>query len=1059
MAQKSSGNNNMVGYNLSKAPAGMAALKIIEDMGEKTSKLILITLVMLTGIAKAIDNTQARAFEGRDVQITCEKLTYYDANGINLSIAEGSVSISAGADAFTGENAVIWLNRNSLIRKVDVWCYLSGKIWATKHKGTGIPGLNWEFIDENRDLKTSKNNALMVHFETKGEIFFNSKANERANILDREIYNEAYNSAAKVYKNFKAEFGSVAPAQMISHKEVQQQQQPAAAKKTEPQRSEEGFGGLGFIDRLFGPAKKAKPMPENIPQNIKIRYPINLAPAGEQEPNIDWGGSAGLAAGEPAKAEQFATIIGRFYLWQKQNEQGLLFEMQADNAVVFYSSQKNSSEEYGGVKDIGSKGLIKAIYVSGDVVLTEGLRTIRADEVYYDFENKKGLAVNAAMRTFDIERGIPIYIRAAKIRQIAEGKFATENVIVTTSEFAKPQLSMEVSSIIVTDRTTVDQEAGQFNDSSYDAQMKDIRLKAGDMTIFCWPSLRSNLERPDVPFKSLRIGNDSIWGTTVETRWFLSRLLGLREPEGTDGTFNLDYFSKRGFGTGIDLDYKREDRFGTITGYLAHDHGEDRLGRVDFRKDLEPPRDLRGIFAWEHREFMPYNWQLSTGIDYESDENFLESYRRHEYNTGFNRETYLHLKRIEDNWGIAILGKGRINDFADELEEIPTGEYHLTGQSICDDKMTLYSDTYGGRYRQRIGNDHDTIINEDNFAFVNHRTELDVPLTIYSVKTVSFAAGTFGYDDRSGFNRRLVDGGNEGRFNEEAVGIGEVGTRASTDFWKIYPKAKSRLFDLNGLRHIITPSAAASIYAESDPTVEQHNALRTEITQRLQTKRGTDDRIVDWMRLNVGATWFEENEKRSPDSGPYRFLWNNPMTPLRTIAMPGILNGDLGQGLKKFEQYGPVRDYLDAEYMWQINDMTALLSDVYYDIHEGTIEQLDIGFSRMRWPDLSFYIGSRYLRNTQILDEHGTNAFVFTASYNIDERYTLVFSQQYDFDYGANVESELTLIRRYHRIFWSFTLSTDASLDRQSVVFNLWPEGAPELAGSRYSGLTGPGGY
>ena len=146
--------------------------------------------------------------------------------------------------------------------------------------------------------------------------------------------------------------------------------------------------------------------------------------------------------------------------------------------------------------------------------------------------------------------------------------------------------------------------------------------------------------------------------------------------------------------------------------------------------------------------------------------------------------------------------------------------------------------------------------------------------------------------------------------------------------------------------------------------------------------------------------------------------------------MPGILNGDLGDGLKKFETYGPQRDYFNADYMWQISDTTAFLSDAYYDIHSGTFEQVDVGFSRTRWPDLTYYIGSRYLRNVQVLNEHGSNAFVFAASYVLDPRYTVVFSQQFDFDYGANVESNITLIRRYHRVFWSLTFSADASLDQ-----------------------------
>ena len=142
---------------------------------------------------------------------------------------------------------------------------------------------------------------------------------------------------------------------------------------------------------MFGPSKKPQTAIEQIPQQAKIKYPVNLAPAGEQEPNIEWSGLA--------KGEEFATVIGRFYLWQKQDETGRLLEMQADAAVVFYSGEKlNTDEDSGKAKDVGAKGTIKAIYVRGDVVMTEGLRTIRADEMYYDFENKRGLAVNATIR-------------------------------------------------------------------------------------------------------------------------------------------------------------------------------------------------------------------------------------------------------------------------------------------------------------------------------------------------------------------------------------------------------------------------------------------------------------------------------------------------------------------------------------------------------------------------------------------------------------------------------------------------------------------------------------
>ena len=117
-----------------------------------------------------------------------------------------------------------------------------------------------------------------------------------------------------------------------------------------------------------------------------------------------------------------------------------------------------------------------------------------------------------------------------------------------------------------------------------------------------------------------------------------------------------------------------------------------------------------------------------------------------------------------------------------------------------------------------------------------------------------------------------------------------------------------------------------------------------------------------------------------------------------------------------------------------------------FDMQSGVVQQFNAGFSRLCWPNLSYYIGSRYLRRVEVLDEKGSNAFTFAATYTLDPRYRIVFSQQFDFDYGANIRSDITLIRRYHRMYCSFTYSVDESLDRQAIVFSIWPQGVPELA-------------
>jgi len=55
---------------------------------------------------------------------------------------------------------------------------------------------------------------------------------------------------------------------------------------------------------------------------------------------------------------------------------------------------------------------VTGIYVSGDVLLREGQRTIRASELYYDLQYNRGLIRQAVMRSFDVSRNMPIYVRA-----------------------------------------------------------------------------------------------------------------------------------------------------------------------------------------------------------------------------------------------------------------------------------------------------------------------------------------------------------------------------------------------------------------------------------------------------------------------------------------------------------------------------------------------------------------------------------------------------------------------------------------------------------------------
>jgi hypothetical protein len=131
-------------------------------------------------------------------------------------------------------------------------------------------------------------------------------------------------------------------------------------------------------------------------------------------------------------------------------------------------------------------------------------------------------------------------------------------------------------------------------------------------------------------------------------------------------------------------------------------------------------------------------------------------------------------------------------------------------------------------------------------------------------------------------------------------------------------------------------------------------------------------------------------------------------------------------------------------------------------MQSGVVEQFDVGFSHLRWPNLQYYVGSRYLKRLDNgYGEYGSNAFTFAVTYVLDPRYTVVFSHQLDFDYGKTVRSDITLIRKYHRLYWGLTFSADESLDQQSITLSLWPQGIPELTIGRggYTDLGGSAGY
>ena len=795
---------------------------------------------------------------------------------------------------------------------------------------------------------------------------------------------------------------------------------------------------LGFGQPVLSAQQSTSESGEGTPKsntNITLRpFSINLAPL-----------TPGGIKGEQTSLDQerlCMTFMRRMFLWwQVEDDEGVVHhcDLQADNVVLFLSKQEMKDSLWGGrineFGDILASDLVQLIYVSGDVVVNEGRHSIQCEELALDIHDQTGLAVKAQLKSFHPDRNIPIYVRAEQLLVVMDKRSIATDAVLTTSEFHTPQVSFSAARIAIVDNRSIDAMTGAI-DQQYTAEMKDVRLNWYQYSLLAWPSMKMDLEYPDLPLKGISLGQDSMWGTTLETRWYLSRVLGLQEDEGSDSTLMLDYYGKRGPAAGIEIDYDKDNYFGNISGYVIKDWGLDRLGRN--RLDLEPPHDVRGRFKIQHRQFLPYDWQVTTELSYLSDKNYLEQFERHEFNTEKEQETLLHIKRIQGNQGFSFLSKARLNDHQTQIEELPTVRFNWTGQSLFNNALTFYSNTFGGVLRYRDANDIPSGAYNKPFGAFYSRNELDLPLSWGKSKWVPYVAGTFGVDGGDGFTSNL-DG--QTLASEKDVLIGEAGLRLSVQpFWQTSANTHSRLLDLDGLRHVVQPELTLVGYTASEDAAEQRNAAIFSVRQRWQTKRGPANRrrVVDWLSWNTDFVWFSDTTDSHTTS---QLTWNNPMIPMFDLN-----SGVIPMDRRSRGRVGPIHHYIYSDVALHLTDSTVVVADGHYDMVSEAVRQVNVGISHVRWPDLSYYIGSRYLRDVNNgLGQKGSHALTMAATYRLDPRYAVVISQQFDTDYGENIRSEISLLRKYHRLNYGLTFSVDESLDRTSIVFGLWPEGVSEL--------------
>ena len=766
-------------------------------------------------------------------------------------------------------------------------------------------------------------------------------------------------------------------------------------------------------------------------------------------------------------AEGTAFVISGDVLVFRRDALGQTLEMQAERAVVYTTLPDVNALAEVPPDELAER--VTGVYLEGDVRLRqtpaaaqvggrgqEAERRLEADSAFYDLQTDRAVLREATLRTRDPRLDVPVTVRAQELRQVAAGVYEASRAELSTSRLAVPEYAVQA------DGLRLEQAAGRTR-----FQADDVTLRAYGAPVFYLPGVGGAIDERGFPLEQLAFENSDNFGSSVLSRWGLFETIGRQPPPGLDASYRIDYFSERNFGLGIDAGYfgsgvgdtgEATSFDGRLTGYLVPDDiGKDDLARR--RTDIEADGAIRGRVLLEHNHFFPGGWQGQLRAGYASDATFLEEWFERGYRDGLPHDATAYLKRQRGTETIGVLLQQPTTDFVTtselvaeqfQLQRLPEASYFRVGDGLGG-VATFYSanragliafdpseaDLSGGElgdlgFRNVAGTDIAsnfrgipaqgfTGVDDDLELRGDFRQQLDFPLALGPIKAVPYLVGRYtGYGDSP-------DGDAVHRV------LGGVGVRASTQFVKIDDSARSELFDVDRVRHVVEPGvhlfASASneerddvfIYDAQTDDYSALQAAQVSLRQRWQTKRGGPgrERSSDFLTVGVSATVFGDG----PDEVPANVRGLDDAAEFRGILFDAVPENSIA------------RDTLAADALWRVSDTTAVIGDARHNLEEQNLATAALGLAAERGERLSYFVGFRYL------GEINTTFGTFSATYQVGDKYTLTGLYAVDFSEGQSRAFDLGVARDFERFVLGVRFFYDQVNDEGGVRLSLTPKG------------------
>lgn len=471
----------------------------------------------------------------------------------------------------------------------------------------------------------------------------------------------------------------------------------------------------------------------------------------------------------------------------------------------------------------------KDCLAEGGVRLEDAQGVLEGERVTYNFQTRTGSIIEPVFRLD------PYFGKAEKAQRLSDAEFVARRGYMSTCSYNHPHYRIKSSKMdfLMGEKVTT----------------RDNTLYVGPLPMGYIPRYERSLKEP-IMHVQVTPGKRKDWGPYVLSAWRYNL------TQNSSGRIYFDYRANLGLASGFGTNYSGALGKGDFKFYYTDERPTEEGIPSDKPQEFE-----RHFVRWRHRWDIDKRTNIVSEYYRITDEkrkhlgashNFLKDYFYREYEKGSEPLSYALFHRSFDYSSLDVLLQKRTNHwFSSQIEKMPEASYILPALQMGESPFYFESTSSFAS----LNKSEPSTNTELSSIRLDTANKFSLPSKVSFVQIAPFVMSrqTFYDKDASG-----------GSVSPRTVFY--AGSDASTKFYRIFDVKTNALgLDINGLRHIITPTVAYSYNHE--PTVSssrlkqidtidsisQSNAATLELSNKLQTKR--KNKTVELLDFRVKSAY------------------------------------------------------------------------------------------------------------------------------------------------------------------------------------------------------------